>query len=210
MGLANGDEDMEEELQDMISDAEAAARPAVLFAIAPVKKVSEEQVLVMDKPIDTPLAARKLGENGRCFPYIATCGRELDRWADQFAGDPLSEYWADEIKKAVLRCLLADFFAHLKQTYRTGGHLAALNPGSLKEWPISGQRQLFDVLGGREFVSEAIGVTYNDSFLMEPTKSVSGIAFESGSFYENCQYCPMENCPGRRAKRITEECACLR
>lgn len=203
--LANGDEDTEEELLDMISKAGEIARPKVLFALAPVEKVSEAQVLVMAKPLDTPLAARKLGENRRCFPYIATCGLELDRWADQFKGDPLSEFWADEIKKAFLRSLLGEFFAHIKAHYHTGGHLAALNPGSLKEWPISGQQQLFDVLGGRDFVAQSIGVTYNDSFLMEPTKSVSGISFESGSFYENCQYCPMENCPNRRAKRITEE-----
>ena len=201
--LAN--EDTEEELLDMLSEAEEIGRPLVLFAVAPVEKVSREKVLVMGSPVDTPLAARKLSENGRCFPYIASCGAELEKWSLQFRGDPLSEFWADEIKKALLRCVLGEFFAHLKEHYHTGGHLAALNPGSLKEWPISGQAQLFDVLGGRDFGREAIGVTYNDSFLMEPTKSVSGIAFESGSFYENCQYCPLDKCPNRRAKRITEE-----
>lgn len=203
--LALTNEDTEEEFLDMLAEAEEVARPVVLFAVAPVTKVSDREVRVLGKPLDTPLAARKLGENGRCFPYIGTCGIELEKWSAQFKGDPLSEFWADEIKKALLRCLLADFFAHLKSHYRTGGHLAALNPGSLKEWPISGQEQLFAVLGGRDFVARTIGVTYNDSYLMEPTKSVSGIAFESGTFYENCQYCPLDNCPNRRAKRLAEE-----
>ena len=203
--LAMTNEDTEEEFLDMLTEAEEIARPAVLFAVTPVTKVSDREVQVLGKHLDTPLAARKLGENGRCFPYIATCGIELEKWSAQFKGDPLSEFWADEIKKALLRCLLGGFFAHLKSHYHTGGHLAALNPGSLKEWPISGQEQLFAILGGRDYVAQAIGVTYNDSFLMEPTKSVSGIAFESGTFYENCQYCPLENCPNRRAKRLAEE-----
>jgi hypothetical protein len=37
---------------------------------------------------------------------------------------------------------------------------------------------------------------------MLPSKSSSGIAFESEVFYENCQFCPLENCPNRRAKRV--------
>jgi hypothetical protein len=39
---------------------------------------------------------------------------------------------------------------------------------------------------------------------MFPTKTISGVAFESEAFYENCQYCPLEKCPNRRAKRLTE------
>ena len=101
--LALTNEDTEEEFLDMLSEAEEIARPVVLFAVAPVTKVTDRQVLVLDKPLDTPLAARKLGENGRCFPYIATCGQELEKWSEQFKGDPLSEFWADEIKKAMLR-----------------------------------------------------------------------------------------------------------
>ena len=81
-------------------------------------------------------------------------------------------------------------------------HLPSLNPGSIAAWPISGQAELFAILGGREFVETQTGVIYTPSYLMLPSKSVSGIAFESETFYENCQYCPIDNCPGRRAKRI--------
>lgn len=203
LSLAN--EDTEDELLDMLSEAESIAKPAVLFGVLPVTRSGDNTVKVGETALDSPLLVKRLGEVGRCFPYIATCGREMDDWSKQYRYDPLAEFWAEEIKKAFLRCLLGEFLPHIKQHYRTGGYLAALNPGSLKEWPISGQAQLFSILGGRDFVQASIGVTYNDSYLMEPTKSVSGIAFESGSFYENCQYCPLDNCPNRRAKRITEE-----
>jgi hypothetical protein len=35
---------------------------------------------------------------------------------------------------------------------------------------------------------------------MLPTKSVSGIFFPTETSYENCQLCPRENCPNRRAE----------
>ena len=94
--------------------------------------------------------------------------------------------------------------AHLQERYHTSGHLSALNPGSLAAWPISGQAELFAILGGKEFVQETIGVTYSDTFLMFPSKTISGILFESEVFYKNCQHCPLTNCPGRRAKQIKE------
>ena len=75
-------------------------------------------------------------------------------------------------------------------------NISSLNPGSLKEWPITGQVPLFELLGG---VTEDIGVVLSDSLLMSPVKSVSGIMFQSEEAYENCQLCPRENCPGRRA-----------
>ena len=144
----------------------------------------------------------KLKDKNRCFPYICTCGRALEDWSKQYAGDLLAEYWADEIKKYFLMRIRMELTTWLKEQYKTSGHLASLNPGSIAAWPISGQAELFAVLGGREFVQEQIGVIYTDSFLMLPSKSVSGIAFESETFYENCQHCPIENCPNRRANRL--------
>ena len=71
-----------------------------------------------------------------------------------------------------------------------------MNPGPLKDWPLGEQRQLFFLFGD---VKQAIGVELTESFLMYPVKSVSGIIFPTEVNYENCQLCPRENCPGRRA-----------
>ena len=56
---------------------------------------------------------------------------------------------------------------------------------------------LFSLIGDAE---AAIGVRLTDSFLMLPTKSVSGIRFTAGSDWENCMLCPRPVCPNRRAK----------
>ena len=150
------------------------------------------------------LVAEKLSGRSRCFPYIVTCGSALEEWSKKYAGDFLLGFWADEIKKKFLIQGFAAFKEHLQQCYRTVGHLSALNPGSLPSWPISGQEALFAILGGREFVQQVIGVTYSDTFLMHPSKTMSGICFESEVAYENCQHCPLTDCPGRRAPQIKE------
>ena len=197
--LAN--EEFADELADMIDEAIPLADPVVLFGISPVT-VDQEQVRVNGIIIPSGLAFDKLSGKNRCFPYICTCGSALEAWSKQYAGDLLAEYWADEIKKYFLMRIRVEFMAWIKEQFKITGHLPSLNPGSIAAWPISGQAELFKVLGGRDFVEQQIGVIYTPNFLMLPSKSVSGIAFESETFYENCQYCPIENCPGRRAKRL--------
>lgn len=196
--LAN--EELEEELLEMMDGADRIARPAALFGVCPV----DETAAVSGFSLASELVVEKLSGKSRCFPYIATCGPELEKWSEKYSGDFLAEFWADEIKKKFLYHITQELLRHLKAHYHTSGHLAALNPGSLPQWPVSGQQELFAILGGRVFVEKAIGVTYSDSFLMLPSKTVSGIAFESEVFYENCQHCPLTRCPNRRAKQLTE------
>ena len=196
--FANEDEDLEEELKELMDEADKIARPVALFGVCSV----EEDAVVNGIRIPSELAVEKLGGRNRCFPYIATCGRELEAWSERYKGDYLAEFWADEVKKKFLWHITQETLKHFKEEYRTAGHLAAINPGSLERWPVSGQQELFAILGGREFVRETIGVIYTDSFLMLPSKTVSGISFESEVFYENCQHCPLERCPNRRAKRM--------
>ncbi|MGE5222062.1 MAG: vitamin B12 dependent-methionine synthase activation domain-containing protein, partial [Omnitrophica WOR_2 bacterium] len=74
--------------------------------------------------------------------------------------------------------------------------LAAMNPGSLEDWPLSEQNSLFALLGD---VTETTGVRLTDSMLMQPTKSVSGIYFTSAEGFASCQLCPRQACPNRRA-----------
>ena len=75
--------------------------------------------------------------------------------------------------------------------------MSKMNPGSLKEWPLVSQKVLFNIIGN---VFEDVGVSLTDSCLMLPSKSVSGFFFSSKEFYENCQLCPIINCPSRRAE----------
>jgi hypothetical protein len=71
--------------------------------------------------------------------------------------------------------------------------------GAADVWPITQQRALFSLFGGREKVAELIGVRLTDTCLMLPIKSVSGIFFQTDTTFETCQLCPRDACIGRRA-----------
>jgi len=130
----------------------------------------------------------------RVFPYIATCGRELEETPGG-AGDALREYWLEELKVMALEAAVAYVQDRIESKYRPG-KMSAMSPGSLADWPITQQRELFSVFGD---VEGKIGVRLTDSFLMVPIKSVSGMLFPTEASFESCGLCPREGCPGRRA-----------
>ncbi len=130
----------------------------------------------------------------RVFPYIATCGRELDEIAG-VAGDPFKQYWLDQMRIIALGAASAAVREHIEKRYRPG-KMSSMSPGSLEDWPITQQQQLFAVFAD---VEEKIGVRLTDSFLMVPIKSVSGLYFPTEISFASCQLCPRESCPGRRA-----------
>jgi hypothetical protein len=66
----------------------------------------------------------------------------------------------------------------------------------LEDWPIEEQRPLFSILGD---VEGSIGVRLNQSLLMIPGKSLSGIYFPTEIPFYSCQLCPRKSCPSRKA-----------
>jgi hypothetical protein len=107
----------------------------------------------------------------------------------------LAIFWADTIKAMVLAAATSALNAHLQMHYLPGP-TATMNPGSLSDWRISEQKPFFKLFGE---TAASVGVTLSSSFLMTPNKSVTGIQFSTDKLYENCQLCPREDCPGRRA-----------
>ncbi len=190
----------DDEMEEMLESAASAASPAAMFRVAGVEFTDDGFPSVDGTVVRSELMARNFRGLSRAFPYICTVGKGLEEWSLGYADDPLAGYWADEVKKEYLYAFVPKFRLALAERFAIKGKLPSMNPGSLeKEWPISGQEQLFSMLGGKGYVKETIGVTLTDSFLMLPSKTVSGISFESEKDYENCMFCPRVSCPGRRA-----------
>ncbi len=197
--LAMGGEDERDEILDILAEAEAVARPKLVFQVSSVEEKGEDYVVIEGIKVVSPLVRQNFDKVGRVFPFVATCGAELEAWAAQYQSDPLAEYWCEEIRKLYLVHIHMAARPYLQETYAMEGHFASMNPGSIREWPLSGQLQLFGMLG-RDKVLEETGVRLTDSMLMLPSKSNSGIIFESGKVYENCSRCPILKCPNRRAE----------
>jgi hypothetical protein len=182
------------ELESLVAEAERVGRPRAMYRIAGVDRRGDAETVIDGVTFASRVLSVNLEKAHQVFPYVLTCGAELQAWSDGF-GDPLTQYWGETIKELSLGCATAAFLAEVEKTFHLGGS-SSMNPGSLPDWPLPQQAPLFRLLGD---VSSVIGVTLSESFVMLPTKSVSGILFPTESVFASCQLCPREECPNRRA-----------
>lgn len=182
------------ELEGLLDHAQSIARPKAIYKITTVESQDDETILFDGQPFKSRLLGINLGEAHRAFPYIITSGTELHDWKDSF-DDFFVGYLADTITSYALMVAIEKFFTDLSQQYGLG-KTATMNPGSLEDWPLQAQIPLFSLL---DDPGETIGVHLTESLLMMPRHSVSGILFETETDFVNCQLCPREKCPSRRA-----------
>lgn len=191
------DEDSDD-LEDVLKFAEIAGeigRPKIMYKEANIDVKGDGYVVVDGIKFTSRLLRTNLDAVDRVFPYVCTCGSELNDWAKSL-DDMLEQYWVDKIMEMALEEAVAAFQIHIDANYKLGT-TSNMNPGSLEDWPISQQRELFALL---EDPYEKIGVELTDSFLMLPIKSISGLRFSSDINFVNCQLCPRERCENRRAE----------
>ena len=181
-------------VKELAQAAEAVARPRAICRAAYIESKGEESVVIEGVAFKSRILRVNLDPVHRVFPYVATCGTELEQWSASLGG-MLEPFWGDAIKRMALSAAFAAIGQHLEDRFHLG-KTARMNPGSLADWPLSEQRPLWELLGNP---TKHIGVVLKDSFLMSPIKSVSGIVFPTEVSYENCQLCPCDLCPGRRA-----------
>ncbi len=181
-------------LNRLIEQAQAVGRPKALYQVAYIESKGDDCVIVEGVRLNSRVLRVNLEHAHRVFPYVATCGTELQDWATSF-DDILERFWAETIQETALRCAMKAMTEHLNAKYHPGS-TSAMSPGRLEAWPMEEQRNLFALLGDTE---RTIGVHLTESLLMVPTKSVSGIRFPTEESFESCQLCPRERCPGRHA-----------
>jgi hypothetical protein len=185
---------MAEKIEVMALEAQRIGRPKICYRPAYVETRGEDFLIIEGIRFTSRVLTVNLGKAFRVFPYVATCGQELEGWSKSVEG-VLEQFWAEVIKEKAVRCGVKFLHNHLLDSYQPG-ELSRMNPGSLPDWPLSEQKPLFSLLGRGP---DSIGVKLKDSFLMTPVKSVSGIWFPTEERFESCMLCQREKCPGRRA-----------
>jgi hypothetical protein len=183
-----------ERLDILLESARDIARPKVAYRLAAVEHDDDGTVLVDAVRLKSRVMQVNLKDCRRAFPFVTTCGMELEKWSRTLT-DTLEIFWADTINMMALVTALEAFKHHMNDTFETG-MTSTMNPGSLEDWPLSEQHKIFSILGA---ACGTIGVQLNESGMMVPLKSVSGIEFESGEKFHSCQLCPRDKCPSRRA-----------
>lgn len=183
-----------ENVDKMIEQALKIGVPKIAYKLAYVDSKGEDHVVIEGIKFTSRILRVNLEETFKVVPYVITCGVELEKWAETL-DDMFSKFCADGIMEGILRAARHSYFPKIDEEFSLG-HAVNMNPGSLQDWPIKEQKPLFQLLGN---VEEMIGVKLHDSYLMSPVKSVSGFRFPKEGDYENCQLCPRESCPGRKA-----------
>ena len=188
-----------EEFDRFLEQARSIARPKVVYKVAFIEEKTDSFVIVDGVQLTSRVLRVNLDSVHRVFPYVATCGEELDDWQETF-DDFLYRFWIDAIKAEALGAAFQAFDDSVNALYQPGP-LSGMNPGSLEDWPLSQQFPLFSLLGD---VEKAVGVRLTETCLMLPNKSVSGILFPTDTTFQSCQLCPREICPNRRAPYDSE------
>jgi hypothetical protein len=183
-------------IQELLRAAAPLVRPKALYKVSYIGQRTDSTVQIDRTLFSSEVLSRNLREVERVFPYVATCGTELEAMESGTA-DLFARFCLDTLKEMALLTARDFLLEHLKASYRVE-ELSSMNPGSgnVQLWPIAQQKPLFGLFGD---VEAAIGVRLTPSFLMVPNKSVSGILFPAAVHFESCQLCTRENCPRRRA-----------
>ncbi len=187
----------------LINEARSIGNPKAVYKTAYVDSRGEDFVIIEGIKFNSRVMCVNLSSIHKVIAYVVTAGTELEEWEHSIS-DIFEKYWADTITQLILR----DAFSFLNKKIKSDlaiKRITRMSPGSIEDWPVDEQPKLFQLIGNPE---ESIGVHLTDSFLMLPTKSISGILFPTETGYENCQLCPRENCPGRSTlynKNLYEE-----
>jgi hypothetical protein len=159
-----------------------------------LEKKEENAIVVEGTTLSSRILRLNVEKTHRVFVGVATCGSEIAEWSDAF-DDTLEKYWVDTLMEYALKVANTALDNDIQSTYRPGGQLSSMCPGSLEDWPVSEQRYVFDLIGEE---ARGIGVELLESMLMMPLKSLSRIIFPSETTFYACQLCPIEKCPSRR------------
>ncbi len=182
--------------RELVENARETANPKAIYRTCFVDCVNNDEVTIEGVRFESRLLSKKLHSVGRVFPFVITSGRELYEYPLDRT-DFLKIFLWDSLLEHILH-EAAGFLRSEISRNNLIENLVWMSPGSgdAEIWALQQQKELFSLIGN---VKEEIGVELNESLLMIPTKSISGIAFQSEKDYRSCMVCRRVNCHYRSA-----------
>jgi hypothetical protein len=198
MRIRGENEYFERTARELLEIARQVARPKAVYEVSKVTNRNRNSLEIGGVKFTSNLLRINLDNVDRVFPYVATCGQELDE-INIPSPDITKSYCFDVIKQTVIH-LATDYLENYLNTSYALGPLSRMEPGA-EFWPLIQQKELFSIFGN---VDDLIGVSLNESCMMSPVKSSSGIFFTSEKRFDSCQLCPIRTCSERRAAYDSE------
>ncbi len=188
------DSGYEQSLEKIFNTALSIAKPKAILKESYVECQQNDTVAIDGITFTSQTLRKNLDEIQCVFPYVATCGTELDSIIIK-SDDLLEAYFFDAIKETLLQSAINHLDQYIHKKYGLS-KTTSMNPGSseLFVWPLEQQKELFLLF---PTIQDVIGVKLTESFLMTPNKSLSGIKFDSDTEFHNCRLCERKKCPTR-------------
>jgi len=194
---------MEKMLEDKREVCINALEPAAVYDKFDISGIKGDQVNFKTGHIfNGPNISKILEGSDTAVIFIFTLGKKIDDLisGERDCGDTLGTIILDAITTGMLGPLgdhvnkIIKGSIPVKKGY---GSTCTYSPGQYK-WTIEEQKEIFKMVDGSK-----IGVRLNESFLMIPFKSISGIYGFGPEDKINrtrvaCDLCPREDCIGRR------------
>jgi cobalamin-dependent methionine synthase I len=194
---------LSKKIDKQIAGLEKMMRPQVLYTTKKIRKIEGSTVtLEGNVKLKSAKISKTFRKCDRITFFLATLGEQVDDViSSSLKEKKLSDaYIYDAIGSAAVEATVEDFQNKMDSTVKAKNQRTTLrfSPGYC-DWKISEQKKVFSVLE-----NDLIDVDLNESYLMAPRKSVSGI-FGVGSreFVDKdetnpCRLCGMHTCVARR------------
>jgi len=182
------------QVQTLVEEAQSLISAKAAYKVCYIESKHEDAITIDGTCLKSRVLRKNLNNVERIFPYVVTIGNRLEEKI-QACTDLLKKYYLDTIGNVALTATQKYLKDQLRSRYALDG-ISYMSPGSLKDWAIEEQRSLFSILGD---VESSIGVRLNETLVMIPNKSLSGIYFPTEIPFYSCQLCQREDCSARKA-----------
>lgn len=176
----------------LVKEAENIAIPKAIFKECFLSNRGFNFITLDGIKFNSRITSANLSKENRVFPYIVTCGTEIQDWSSS-KEDKFEKKAAELIVQEILIQCHSFLKNYIEKNFNTG-NLARVNPGSTIDWQLKEQKNIFNIL---EDKIKSIGVTLDSNFFINPSKTYSGIYFHNETNYKNCYMCSANVCPLR-------------
>ncbi len=159
-----------------------------------VTRKEGDSVHVSGIEIRSKVLSHLLSDGSKVFPYLVSIDHRYEEWTQRL-DDTIHQYFFERLGDLAIFELRDELANSITEEFGFS-HVSDFRPGSIDDWPLSGQRELFRILGDTETL---IGVKLSKNFLMHPRKSLSGIMFETEEPFHTCFLCDSRTCESRLA-----------
>jgi hypothetical protein len=184
----------ETSVRELADTASKIARPRALYRESFITGKTGNSIKIDGIEFVSHLLRINLDRADRIFPYIATCGKELDSLQIPGADDS-QLYCLKLIKEMALAAAVSRLQDYLSCKYALD-FIFIIDPGEMQAWPSDHRKLLFSLLGNLE---KLVGVSLTEDNSLMPAYSRTGIFYHANIEFESCQLCSKEPCMMRRA-----------